>query len=294
MDKISIQDKTLEEVCQEYKLGEEENRQISRTINEIMLEGKTPVQHPVAVIDIAPPGSGKTGLNGMGFNQFPNNNVVIVNSDELKPFHPRINEIAKLYPQYYTKVTNQESNAWTDNLFDSAVTGSYNIIFEGTGRNIKLLQKMIRHMSKYKIVIRAMAVNELNCLMSIIERYEGQIIGKGWGRLVTLDHFYKAYTEILETISQLEKMAEVDLIEVYTRGQEPTKPIRIYSNESKEFLNARLAIINGRQLDFNHAKRYYEETFRKEIHTFSKDLLEEQEILDKIDSLHKVKEEYEL
>ena len=129
MDKISIQDKTLEEVCQEYKLGEEENRQISRTINEIMLEGKTPVQHPVAVIDIAPPGSGKTGLNGMGFNQFPNNNVVIVNSDELKPFHPRINEIAKLYPQYYTKVTNQESNAWTDNLFDSAVTGSYNIIF---------------------------------------------------------------------------------------------------------------------------------------------------------------------
>lgn len=294
MDKISIQNKTLEEVCQEYKLGEEENRQISRTINGIMLEGKTPVQHPVAVIDIAPPGSGKTGLNGMGFNQFPNNNVVIVNSDELKPFHPRINEIAKLYPQYYTKVTNQESNAWTDNLFDSAVTGSYNIIFEGTGRNIKLLQKMIRQMPKYKIVIRAMAVNELNCLMSIIERYEGQIIGKGWGRLVTLDHFYKAYTEILETISQLEKMTEVDFIEVYMRGQEPTKPIRIYSNESKEFLNARLAIINGRQLDFNHAKSYYEETFRKEIHTFSKDVLEEQEILDKIDSLHKVKEEYEL
>lgn len=294
MDKIIIQDKTLEEVCQEYKLGEEENNRISKTINEIMLESKSSVQHPVAIIDIAPPGSGKTGLNGMGFNQFPNNNVVVVNSDELKPFYPRINEIAKLYPQYYTKVTNQESNVWTDNLFDSAVSGSYNIIFEGTGRNIKLLQKMIRQMTKYKIVIRAMAVNELNCLMSIIERYEGQIMEKGWGRLVTLEHFYKAYTEILETISQLEKMAEVDSIEVYIRGDEPTKPIRIYSNEGKEFLNARFAIIKGRQLDFDYATRYYDGTFKKEIQAFGKDLLEEQEILNKIASLHKGKAEYEL
>ena len=139
-----------------------------------------------------------------------------------------------------------------------------------------------------------MAVNELNCLMSIIERYEGQIMEKGWGRLVTLEHFYKAYTEILETISQLEKMAEVDSIEVYIRGDEPTKPIRIYSNEGKEFLNARFAIIKGRQLDFDYATRYYDGTFKKEIQAFGKDLLEEQEILNKIASLHKGKAEYEL
>ena len=33
-------------------------------------------------------------------------------------------------------------------------------------------------MKDYKIIVRAMAVNELNCLMSIVERYKGQVINK--------------------------------------------------------------------------------------------------------------------
>ncbi len=34
-------------------------------------------------------------------------------------------------------------------------------------------------MQGYRIIVRGMAVNELNCLMSIIERYEGQVKQKG-------------------------------------------------------------------------------------------------------------------
>ena len=68
---------TLEEVCEKYKLSEDEHNRIQNTINENMLYGKTPAENPVAIIDIAPPGSGKTGLNGMGLSQFPNNNAVI-------------------------------------------------------------------------------------------------------------------------------------------------------------------------------------------------------------------------
>ena len=102
--------KTLEEICSEYKLPKDERNEIGNKINAIMLNGKEPSEHPIAIINIAPPGSGKTGLNGYACAQFKDNNVVIINSDELKPFHPRIDELAKKYPQYYTKVTNQESN----------------------------------------------------------------------------------------------------------------------------------------------------------------------------------------
>ena len=178
------ENKTLEEVCTEYKLSEDERNEIGNKINAIMLAGKKTSEQPIAIIDIAPPGSGKTGLNGYACAQFKDNNAVVINSDELKPFHPRIDELAKKYPEYYTKVTNQESNFWTDNLFDVAVASRYNVIFEGTGRNLKLLTKMMSKMHGYKIVVRGMAVNELNCLMSIIERYEGQVEQKGWGRLV--------------------------------------------------------------------------------------------------------------
>lgn len=290
MDFKEISDKTLEEVCQKYKLDEEEHNKISKSINEIMIRGKTSQQNPIAIIDIAPPGSGKTGLNGMGVSQFRNNNVVVVNSDELKPFHPKANEIAKLYPKYYTKVTNQESNAWTDNLFNSAVNGNYNIIFEGTGRNIKLLKKMINMMYNYKIIVRVMAVNELNCLMSIIERYEGQVSEKGWGRLVTLEHFYKAYNEMIDSIQQIEEINEIDLLEVYIRGEKATEPIKIYSSNSKEFLNVKLAIIRGRKIDFANAKKHYEDIFKNEISACGK-ILEEREILEKINILYQEREE---
>ena len=42
--------------------------------------------------------------------------------------------------------------------------------------------------------------------MSIIERYEGQVKQKGWGRLVVLEHFYKAYNEMLENIQEIERL----------------------------------------------------------------------------------------
>lgn len=278
---------SLEELCEKYKLKEEDNKKISNQINKIMLYGKRPVQDPVAIMDIAPPGSGKTGLNGMAEKEFEGGNVVLINSDELKPFHPSINFIAKYYPEYYTKITNKDSNIWTDNLFDEAVNGNYNIIFEGTGRNLKLLEKMFQKMSNYKIIVRAMAVSDLNCLMSIVERYEGQIHNKGWGRLVTLEHFYKAYEEMLNNIEEIEKSELVNTVEVYMRTEVPTEPKKIYSNQNKEYTNAKYAVIDGRKKDESIAKKYYQLIFEKDFFN-SKELLLEKEILKRIDDLYKV------
>lgn len=280
------ENKTLEEICNEYKLSEDECNEIGNKINAIMLSGKEASKCPIAIIDIAPPGSGKTGLNGYACAQFDDSNVVIINSDELKPFHPRIDELAKKYPQYYTKVTNQESNFWTDNLFDATIANKYNVIFEGTGRNLKLLEKMMHKMQGYKIIVRGMAVNEMNCLMSIIERYEGQVRQKNWGRLVMLNHFYKAYEEMLDNIQAIEQSGLADIVEVYTRGESPSKPLRIYNSRNKEFKDARTAVIVGRQEDIKSAKQYYESRFSKrEIMPtlFS----EEGEILDRITELEK-------
>lgn len=279
------ENKTLEEVCTEYKLSEDERNEIGNKINAIMLAGKKTSEQPIAIIDIAPPGSEKTGLNGYACAQFKDNNAVVINSDELKPFHPRIDELAKKYPEYYTKVTNQESNFWTDNLFDVAVASRYNVIFEGTGRNLKLLTKMMSKMHGYKIVVRGMAVNELNCLMSIIERYEGQVEQKGWGRLVMEDHFYKAYDEMLENIQAIEESGMADIVEVYTRSDNPSRPLRIYSSRNREFKDARTAVIVGRERDRKSAEQYYEEKFSKRGTKPTK-FPEEKELLEKITEIY--------
>lgn len=278
--------KSLEELFKEYKITEEEHKRIGNNIYEIMLTGKTSVEKPIAIIDMGPPGSGKTGLNGMAQKQFKNNNLIIVNNDELKPYHPKADEIARLYPEYYTKVTNEASKLWTDELMDIAIEGKYNVLYEGTGRKIEIFKKMISKMNGYKIIVRAMAVNDLNCLMSIVERYEGQVKEKGWGRIVSSKTFYKAYDdEMLNTIDTFEKTGMVDVVEVYTRGTSPTEPIRIYGSDTREFPNAKLAVINGREMDRKNANSYFETNFSKRLLEDS-EAPEVKEVLDTISNLY--------
>ena len=289
----------LERLKKIYKLSTEENQKIEDKIIKMMLYGKRKVKNPKAIFNIGPPGSGKTGLNGYGVSQFENNNVVVINNDELKPFHPKADEIARLYPEYYTKITNQESIKWTDNLVDKVISEGYNVMYEGTGRKLELFKNMINKMDGYDITIRAIAVNDLNCLMSILERYEYQVKTKGWGRLVSLDTFYKAYKdEMLDTLNALENLKEVNDVEVFLRGNNPVKPIKIYSNKdnNKKYINAKSAVIYGRNIDKEKAKKYYKEYYLNTINVLDKDKCskDEIEIINKIENLHKDLQKNEL
>lgn len=282
---------SLEEAKQKYKLSEEKHREIQESIMQIMLYDKYPVEKPKAIIDIAPPASGKTGLNSYAHEEFENDNVIIINSDELKPFHPKVDEIAKLYPEYYTKITDQESNTWTSHLFETALQQHYNVIFEGTGRNAKILETIQNRMQDYEVTVRGMAVNELNCLISILERYEYQVHTKGWGRLVTLHHFYETYNQMPSTIDAIEKSGMVEKVEIYKRGELPHQPLKIYDSRDKEsgrFPNAKYAILGGRLEDEKMANQYYETKLVSVLELLKgKDISEEEkEILRKMQEIH--------
>lgn len=284
------------QVYEKYKLSEEEQNTIGNNINQIFLEGKTPAKKPIAIFDIGPTGSGKTALNGYALRQFENDNLVIINNDELKAFHPKADEIAKRYPEVYIKVVNEVSKHWTDNLMDKAIEGRYNVLYEGTGRKIKIFENMIAKMRQqgYRIIVRAMAVNELNCLMSMVERYEGQVEEKGWGRSVSAETFYKGYdNEMLDTIDIFEKTRMADIVEVYMRGDIPSSPIRIYSSRNGEFKDARTAIIIGRQRDREKAEKYYENKFSKKRLSFD-EFPEEKEILETIQAVYEKTNNLEL
>ena len=257
---------SLEEVKEKYKLSQEEHDAIFNQIVELYLYDKFPVESPKAIVNIAPPASGKTGLNGFSANQFPDNNVIIINSDELKSFHPKVNEIAKKYPNYYTKVTDQESNTWTSDFFDKLLRERYNVIFEGTGKNARILQTIKDKMQGYNVIVRGMAVNELNCLMSILERYENQLRTRGFGRLVVLDHFYETYVNMPNTVDEIEKSGVADKVEIYKRGITPATPQLIYRSTSdlKRFPNAKSAVLEGRMEDYSEAENKFEE-FRRNM-----------------------------
>ena len=282
-----MDEELLERLKERYKLPDAEHGKIGALIEDTFLEGKTPVQKPIAIFNFAPPGSGKTRLNGYSLLQHPNS--VVINSDELKPFHPAKDEIAIKYPEYYTKITDQESNPWTDELFERAIKDGYNIIYEGTGRNRRVIDTMRAKMKGYRIIVRGMAVNELTCLISILERYIEQIQKRGWGRLVTVEHFYKAYDKMSETIEIMEQLGFVDGVEIYRRGERKGKPVMIYESkgEANRFPNARLAVIGGRIEDKKNAIEYYKSTIAQlEARDGENASPEEEALLGKIKALY--------
>ena len=236
---MNYSEKEIEEVLNKYKLTEDEHKKYYEVIKRLWTADQYPVENPIAVIIGGQTGAGKSGLISYSQKMFPDNNVVIINSDEIKPFHPYGEEIAKKYPELYTKVTDQESNTWTSKLFEDVRNEKYNLIFEGTMKNNRIADEAIPILQGlgYTVVVRGLAVSGLESRLSIHERYEGQVKHKGWGRLVVPEHHNQTFNGMPNTIEYIEQNGK----EVFV----PQMPVGVGNQNFENWSN----ILN--QLDIN-------------------------------------------
>lgn len=284
---MKYSEKEIEEILKKYKLTEEEHEKYYQIIKRLWTTEQYPVEKPIAVIIGGQTGAGKSGIISYSKKMFPNNNVVIINSDEIKTFHPYGEEIASKYSELYTIITDQESNTWTSKLFEDVRNEGYNIIFEGTMKNNRIADEAIPILQKlgYFVVVRGLSVSGLESRLSIHERYEEQLKHKGWGRFVVPEHHNQTYEGMPETIDYIEQNEKYDVLEIYARGATPDMPILKYAKhrnkgeeiaiQDKEFIskdtqigrynNAKDAVIRGRKEDIQKVIPTAEERFKKII-----------------------------
>lgn len=246
------------EILEKYKLSEEEHNFYYDIIKRTYTGGKIPTQNPIAVIIGGQTGAGKSSLIGYSTEMFSDDNVVIINSDEIKPFHPKSEEIARLYPKLYTKITDQESNTWTSRLFEELRREGYNIIFEGTMKNNRIADESIPELQElgYTVIVRGLAVCDLESRMSILERYEGQVSKKGWGRLVVTEHHNQTYEGMPNTIDYIEQNGRYDILEIYARGEEIGEPVNVYTVHNPNSREKSLKAVKGRKHVSQHQRTY--------------------------------------
>lgn len=245
-----------EEILNKYKLSEEEHNKYYDQIKKIFTSGKKPVDNPIAVIIGGQTGAGKTGIIGYSTKMFPDNNVVIINSDEFKPFHPKSEEIARLYPELYTIITGQDDGIWTSRFFEEMRREGYNIIFEGTMKNNRVADESITELKHlgYTVVVRGLAVCDFESRMSIFERYIGQLEAKGFGRLVVPEHHNQTYEGMPNTIDYIEKTGKYDILEIYERGVKPDEPFRIYAKHNENSTDKISKAIIGKNYVSNNSQ----------------------------------------
>ena len=247
-----------QDILRKYKLSQQEHDLYYKIIKRTYTSGKIPVKDPTAVIIGGQTGAGKSGLIGYSTKIFRDGNVIIINSDEIKPFHPQSEEIARLYPKLYTKITDQESNTWTSQLFEELRREGYNVIFEGTMKNNRIADESITELEDlgYTVIVRGLAVCDLESRMSILERYEGQVAKKGWGRLVVTDHHNQTYHGMPNTIDYIEQNGRYDILEIFARGERPDEPICVYSAHNPNSRNKIERVVSGKSHVSKHARAF--------------------------------------
>ena len=202
-----------------YKLPQDIHNYIFNEIINDLFDGKTPVQNPQIFILGGQPGAGKSVLTKRIYETFDDPNMVVINSDEFRLNHPCAQEIFAKHDKDFAVYTDPDVRVWGKRIFDEAIAGHYNIIFEGTMRTTMICDTIKNLQAEgYKINIMAMAVPEVESRISIYARYQEQLDNYPLARFTSKISHDAAYYGMLDTLRQIENEHLYDTINVYNRA----------------------------------------------------------------------------
>lgn len=160
----------------EYAMSPDEHERVYEQVREYCFHKKSPVKNPKIFLVIAQTGGGKSGLTSHIISNNPN--TVIIDSDAFKCFHPKSEEISSKYPTLYGYLTGLDAYLYRDEAYAEALEKGYNVLIEiAPSSKERLFNINFEELQKYGYTIEAnvLAVSKINSLLSIHERFEGQI-----------------------------------------------------------------------------------------------------------------------
>ncbi len=206
----------------DFKLDVDKHEQIYQKIESRLFQETRTSLHPHVVIMGGQPGSGKSKLLEASRELFSDGNVVVINGDELREYHPQSNEIFKLDDKRYAERTDADSRVWTKRVFDRAIETKRNIIFESTMREAGPISETMKRLRDegYELTAKVVATHERMSKTGIYMRYEQQKHDKGYGRFTPQDSHDAGYEGMPKTVEHIDKNKLVDRLEVYNRAGE--------------------------------------------------------------------------
>ena len=191
-------------------------------------------EKPLAFILGGQPASGKSKLAKEFIDKFSNDNILFVNGDIYREFHPNRQELIN-NPLSYSKETQVFSNVFTENLIREAIENKYNIMVEGTMRNPQVpynTAKMFKE-NGYEVEILAISAPSVFTELGLYNRYQEEINFQGWGRLAEIESHNSAVTRILSSLDLLYNEKAADKIHLYSYQAE--KHIVSFSLQNNEW-----------------------------------------------------------
>ena len=196
-----------------YALSPEEHGRVGMEVEEYCFSYKEPVQNPQIFLVIAQTGAGKSNLTSLILRNNPN--TVVIDSDAFKAFNPQKDEITQKYPTLYGFLTGLDAYLHRDEVYFKAINEGYNILIEIAPSTKDLLFNIDFEELKthgYKVIANILAACLENSLLSIHERYEGQLESKmDSPKLTDLKRAMDSYEAVSLIIDELIKRKDIDI-----------------------------------------------------------------------------------
>ena len=129
-------------------------------------------EKPKAIILSGQPGAGKGGLADSAWDEL-HGDVVTIDPDDLRDYHPRINEFRAANPYTWSGRTHADASQWADELRQAATDGRKNFIFDTTLSHGEWTAELIKDLQSkgYDVEVRAVAAHKLESDLGVDPRF---------------------------------------------------------------------------------------------------------------------------
>ena len=252
----------LEQLKEKYKLTPEQEQERAETIFDKITFEKDPSGRPFAVIVIGQPGAGKSNVMTYTGNELPT--AVKIDIDDFRKYHPNFFELRQLPAEAYEAITGAFASRMIHLLTPALIERKHDLIFHKTRGDNAVVEDTIIPLKEngYDVIMRVLAVHELESKMSALERSQEQLETLGYCRWVDSPYHTKHYHLIPELAQFVEDSGLVDAVDVYTRGEIPIYPELHYSKvlDSKIYTNPHLIDDYGNPIIGNYDVDKYKST----------------------------------
>ncbi len=181
--------------------------------------------NPRAILLGGQSGAGKTTLHNI-FRTAMKNNVVVINGDEYRAFHPQYRRISEKYGIDAPAHTAAWAGRMVEAVVDALSITGYNLIIEGTLRTseVPLKTATLLRGRGYKVSLALMAVKPEISLVSCQLRYEQMRIAGTAPRAVDPAHHLSIVEGIVKNLEVLEDSGLFDSVSLYARNEQRLFP----------------------------------------------------------------------
>ena len=180
----------------------------------------SPVNTPTAYILGGQSGAGKTNIHHI--IQMQNPNIIVIDGDRFREYHPNFAIIHRLYKTEASNFTQSFSNNLVNKLIDCLSSEKYNLIIEGTCRTIDVPLKTCCALKGkgYRVELAVMCTDKNISWQSTIDRYNEMKAHGLVPRAVPKDKYIEMVKAIPHNVSQLYKLNIFDEIVLYNRNRD--------------------------------------------------------------------------